>query len=308
MNKRLGILMDDIATLNPKKDSSLAMLEEAKRRNYEVFYFKITDLYFENDTVWAELDSHLHGNDELVNLNSLDALLFRTDPPVNDQYLYATYLLELAEKRGLLIINSPVGIRNANEKLFALNFADCIPPTIIAAKKEIIKKFLEQHKDIVVKPLNGMGGRGIFRIKQGDHNFNSILDLSTNNQNTHVMAQKFIPEISAGDKRILLINGEPVEHGLARIPAIDDFRGNLAAGASNKVFKITEEDQKLINKISDQLRENKLYFVGVDIIGNYITEINVTSPTCIREIEAGSDEKITEKLFDFLEQQSINRQ
>jgi glutathione synthase len=312
MEKTLGILMDPIASINPYKDSSLAMLQAAQTRGFKLLYFTAHDLFYADNTVraaaheltvydstdkWFKLDNA----QEIILHKDLDVLLFRTDPPVDLQYFYLTYLLELAQNAGLLIINSPAGVREANEKLFTLNFPPCIAPTMVTSNQQQIKKFISQYNDIIVKPLNCMGGKSIFRIKKDDVNTNVILDTITNNGSQTIMAQKFIPEITHGDKRILLINGEPFKYGIARVPATGDFRGNLVAGATTQGFKLSAKDLELCNNIADTLKKYQLYFVGIDVIGDYITEINVTSPTCIKEMLAIHNIDVADLLMKFIE-------
>lgn len=310
--KNIGILMDPIESINITKDSSFSMIQEAQRRGYIVHYFTKNDLFFKNNTIFANtkiivINKNLtpwfkFTKQITIDINQqLDLLLFRTDPPFDNTYLSLTYLLELAEIKGLTIVNSPLAIRNANEKLSALLFKDIYPDTIVTSNIAEIKKFIEQYKHIIVKPLNYMGGKMIFNLKLHDPNINVVLETITDYETKIIMAQRFLPEISSGDKRVLLINGEPVEYGLARIPSSDDFRGNLKAQASEKTFKLTEIEYELCAKVANYCKQNKLYFVGLDIIGKYITEINVTSPTCIQEIDNAFHINISSKLFDVFE-------
>jgi len=230
--------------------------------------------------------------------------LMRKDPPFDLNYIYSTYVLELAEKSGVLVINKPQALRGANEKVFTSLFPECIPPTLFSMDMHRLKKFVQQQKHAVLKPLDAMGGRSIFMVQEGDQNLNVILETLTKNNSEMITAQKFIPEISKGDKRILLIDGEPIPYGLARIPTKDDPRGNLAAGGKGEVFKLTKRDYWLCEQVAPTFKAMGLFFVGLDVIGDYITEINVTSPTCIREIEAGSNIKIAAQFIDRLDIQS----
>jgi glutathione synthase len=295
MSRRLGVVMDPISQINIKKDTSFALLLAAQARGWSLHYLEQGDLYLLNGRVhgrsraltvrddpasWFTLgDSH-----EAPLAEQLDVVVMRKDPPFDQEYLYSTYLLEMAEADGLRVINRPGSIRDANEKLFAAWFPQCTPPTLVSRDMALIKRFLGEHGRIVVKPLDGMGGAGVFRIDQGDPNTSSILEtLSQRGQQT-IMAQRFIPEISAGDKRILLLHGKPVDHCLARIPAAGEARGNLAAGGTGVVQPISERDCWIAQQVAPKLLEKGLIFVGLDVIGDYLTEINVTSPTCLREI------------------------
>jgi len=313
MTIKLGIIMDPIASINTKKDSSFAMLLEAQQRGYEIHYMEMADLFIENNqamastqrlslkdnpTHWYQLIDPAPG---IHSLSDLDVILMRKDPPFDMEYIYATYILELAEQAGTMIINKPASLRDANEKLFTHQFPDCTVPTLVSRNKHQFKQFLDQHKDIIVKPPGGMGGHSIFRIKENDHNFNVILETMTDHGKHYIMAQRFIPEITRGDKRILLINGTPVDYALARIPPEGETRGNLAAGGSGVGVPLSERDYWLCEQIAPRLKSMGLIFVGMDVIGDYITEINVTSPTCIRELDAMYELNISSLLFDEIE-------
>ena len=299
MSRRLGVVMDPIAQINIKKDTSFALLLAAQARGWSLVYFEQADLYLQNGTAcgrgraltvrddpadWYSLGDPV----EAPLASQLDALLMRKDPPFDQEYLYSTYLLELAEADGLRVVNRPVSIRDANEKLYAAWFPQCTPPTLVSRDMARIRRFLAEHGRIVVKPLDGMGGTGVFRIDQGDPNTGSILETLTQRGQQTIMAQRFIPEISAGDKRILLLHGEVVDHCLARIPAAGEARGNLAAGGKGVVQPISAKDRWIAEQIAPKLLEKGLIFVGIDVIGDYLTEINVTSPTCLREIAAAT--------------------
>tara|TARA_B100002019_G_C21244345_1_gene587456 strand:- start:801 stop:1766 length:966 start_codon:yes stop_codon:yes gene_type:complete len=309
-NKKLGIVMDPIATINPKKDSSLAMLLAAQDRGFELFYFTQSDLLIDEGkpygfasaltvenslTDWFTLEEA-----KRIQLNELDVILMRVDPPVDQQFIYTTIILEAAEKLGTLIVNKPSSLRSCNEKIFATEFPQCCPKTIITSKRDVIKDFHRQNKDIILKPLDGMGGKSIFRAKEGDLNLAVIIETLTDNSNRSILAQKYIPEISQGDKRILLINGEPIKYCLARMPSKGETRGNLAAGGVGRVQKLSENDLQICSKISPKLKDLGLFFVGIDVIGDYLTEINCTSPTCIREINDQSGIDASHNLMDFI--------
>ena len=226
----------------------------------------------------------------------------RKDPPFDMDYIYATYLLEQAEISGVMVVNKPSSLRDANEKLFALNFSDCIPKTLVSSNIEQLIAFINDNEEAVVKPLDGMGGKDIYKLKIGDENINEVLLRITNQGQRYIMAQEFLPEIKHGDKRILLINGIPIDYALARLPAEGSFKGNLAAGAKGVGQSLTERDRYLCKKIAPMLIEKELIFVGLDVIGDYITEINVTSPTCIRELDKQFDLNISAQLLDAIEE------
>ena len=295
MSRQLGIVMDDINAINIKKDSSFAMLLAAQAKGWALFYMQQQDLFlhegvifaslsplvvFDDDKRWFEL-----GDTTLSKLSMLDVILMRKDPPFDMEYIYTTYLLEQAKRAGVLVVNDPQSLRDANEKLFTAWFPQCCPETLVTRQAHLIKRFFEQHNDIILKPLDGMGGRSVFRIKQGDPNFNVIVETLTHRGSTSVMAQRFIPEITDGDKRILMINGKPVPYALARIPKEDENRGNLAAGGRAKGQPLDDRDRWLCDQVGPTLRKKGLLFVGLDVIGAYLSEINVTSPTCIRELD-----------------------
>ncbi|UUC50825.1 glutathione synthase [Pseudomonas citronellolis] len=311
MSVRLGIVMDPIASINFKKDSSLAMLLAAQARGWTLFYMEQQDLYqkanaarakirplkvFDDVERWYELDQEID-----LPLAELDVILMRKDPPFNNEYIYSTYLLEQAERAGTLVVNRPQSLRDCNEKFFATLFPQCTPPTLVTRRADILREFAAEHRDIILKPLEGMGGTMIFRHREGDPNLSVILETLTLHGHQQIMAQRYIPEIKDGDKRILMIDGEPVEYCLARIPAQGETRGNLAAGGRGVAQPLTERDRWIAQQVGPQLRERGLLFVGLDVIGDYLTEINVTSPTCIREIDKAYDTRIGERLMDAIE-------
>lgn len=313
MKLKIGIVMDPIEAINFKKDSSLAMLLEAQSRGWELFYMEQPDLYLAHDIARAKMkplkvfnnsDSWYQLNDaEDLPLDSLDAILMRKDPPFDMNYIYSTYVLEKAEEKGTIIINKAQSLRDANEKLFTNNFAQCMPPTLVSSQEEHIKAFYQQHNDIILKPLDGMGGASVFRIKPDDSNLSVIIETLTNHGTKLTMAQRFIPEIKQGDKRILLINGEPVPYALARIPAKGETRANLAAGGEGVGVELTERDRWICEQVAPLLKAKGLIFVGIDVIGDYLTEVNVTSPTCIRELDKQYNINISALLMDWLEEQ-----
>lgn len=309
---KLGIVMDPIDQITIKKDSSFAMLLAAQLRGWELIYMEQADLFLDDGEVKArcrDLDVKddpsnwfTLGEEQTRSLKTLDVILMRKDPPFDMEYIYSTYLLELAEAEGVLVVNKPQSLRDANEKLFTAWFPECCPPYLVTRDADRIKTFLDQHKDIIVKPLDGMGGVSIFRVKENDPNFNVIIETLTDNGKRQIMVQRFIPEITEGDKRVLLIEGKPVDYALARIPAKGETRGNLAAGGSSQGVALTDHDRWICEQLGPKLREKGLIFVGLDIIGDYLTEINVTSPTCIRELDALYDLDIASDLMDAIEQ------
>lgn len=311
MTIKLGIVMDPIADINIKKDSSFAMLLEAQSRGYELYYLEMADLYLLDGKAYGQakvltvrdVKGDHYGFRESVTLplSDLDVILMRKDPPFDTEFIYATYMLERAEDEGTLIVNKPQSLRDANEKLFTSWFADFIPPTLVTRSEQKIRDFYQEHQDIIVKPLDGMGGSSIFRVKQGDPNLGVIIETLTNHGECYAMIQAFIPDISNGDKRILIVDGEPMPYCLARIPAKGETRGNLAAGGRGEARPLTDADWRIARAIGPKLKEKGLIFVGLDVIGECVTEINVTSPTCIKEIEAEFDVNITGALFDAIE-------
>ncbi|SDU31801.1 glutathione synthase [Pseudomonas pohangensis] len=310
MNIRLGIVMDPIADISFKKDSSLAMLLAAKTLGWSLFYMEQRDLYqkageararmrplqvFDNPQHWFELDSELDQP-----LSSLNVILMRKDPPFDNEFVYSTYLLEQAERDGVLIVNRPQSLRDCNEKLFATLFPQCTPPTLVSRRADILREFAEEQRDVILKPLDGMGGTSIFRHRQGDPNLSVILETLTANGSQQIMAQRYLPAIKDGDKRILMIDGEPVPYCLARIPAQGETRGNLAAGGRGEARPLSARDLEIASLVGPELRARGLLFVGLDVIGDFLTEINVTSPTCIREIDNAFDTQIGEKLMQVI--------
>jgi len=303
--------MDPIESITPKKDSSLAMLLEAERRGAEIHYLQQADLKllageaFGTSTILNVRD-HLSdwftlGREQEIPLGELDVILMRKDPPFDMEYIYTSYILERAEDAGALIVNRPQSLRDMNEKAYTAWFGECAPMTMVTRSMSEMKAFLQEYGRIVVKPLDGMGGKSIFVVAAGDQNANVIFETLTDNGSQYAMAQVFIPEISEGDKRILLIDGEPIPYALARIPSPDDNRGNLVVGAIGKGLELDERDRWICDQVGPVLKERGVIFAGIDVIGDYLTEINVTSPTGIREIDTAFDLNIAGTLFDAIE-------
>lgn len=311
MTIKLGILMDPIKDINIKKDSSFAMLMEAQSRGYEMYYLEMNDLYLEHGHSYARVskvtvkndpnDYYQLGEPQEIRLSDLDVLLMRKDPPFDTEFIYATYLLERAEDEGLLVVNKPQSLRDCNEKLYTAWFADLTPATLVTRREDKIREFYATHKDMILKPLDGMGGSSIFRVKEGDANVGVIIETLTQLNTVYAMAQAFVPDISNGDKRILIVDGEPMPYCLARIPAKGETRGNLAAGGRGEARPLSDTDWEIARRIGPTLKEKGLIFVGLDVIGDKVTEINVTSPTCIKEIEAAFDVDITGALMNAIE-------
>lgn len=315
---KLGIVMDPISSINIKKDSSFAMLEAAQKRGWQIHYMEMNDLYLYTGEARARTrllsvqhdKNHwfdFNGEQDLA-LHDLDVILMRKDPPFDTEYIYATYILERAEEHGTLIVNKPQSLRDCNEKLFTAWFPELTPDTLVTRNAERIREFHAKHNDVILKPLDGMGGSSIFRIKPDDANVAVIIETLTEHGNRYCMAQNFIPAIKQGDKRILVVDGEPVPFCLARIPKKGETRGNLAAGGSGEARPLTESDWKIARTVAPVLKKKGLIFVGLDVIGDRLTEINVTSPTCIREIEdAFPQVSITTMLMDAIEARLKNR-
>jgi len=295
MTIKIGVVMDPIANINYKKDSTLAMLWAAQARDWQIYYMEQKDLFLEQGiakasmahlTVFHDPDSCYSMNEpEVHELADLDVILMRKDPPFDNEFIYTTYILEQAERCGTLIVNRCQSLRDCNEKIFATQFPQCCPPVLVSADSKRLKAFYHEHQDVIFKPLDGMGGTSIFRVKVDDPNVNVILETLTDYGRETIMAQRYLPEIVDGDKRLLLINGEVIPHAVARIPTGDETRGNLAAGGTARPQPLSDRDHWIAEQIGPTLKEKGLLFVGLDIIGDYLTEINVTSPTCIRELD-----------------------
>ena len=300
MKIKLGIVMDSLSDINVKKDSSFAMMLAAQKLGWEIHVIYQSDLYTNNQiakaysritTVKDNPDNWFnHTVEQDIELSTLDAIIMRKDPPFDMEYITSTYILELAEQSGTLIVNKPDSLRNNNEKMFIAQFPQCCTPFLVSRNSKrlrdfVTKRFNEAEQDVILKPLDGMGGASIYRVNPQDPNLSVILETVTEYDNRTVMAQQFIPEIVHGDKRVLLINGEAVPYALARIPASGETRGNLAAGASGVGMELSERDHWICQQIGPTLKQQGILFAGIDIIGDYLTEINITSPTCIRELD-----------------------
>ena len=312
MGVKVGVVMDPIESIIVKKDTTLAMLLAAQKRGWVIHYMLQSNLYMDQGLPRAKMQTLSVMDDEQdwfklgihsdQALAELDVILMRKDPPFNLDYIYSTYILEQAQREGTLIVNDPQSLRDCNEKFFATQFPQCCPPVLVAASESKLKAFHEEHEDVIYKPLDGMGGTSIFRAKKDDANLSVIIETLTNGGSRQIMAQKYIPEIKDGDKRILLIDGNPVEYCLARVPAIGESRGNLAAGGSGIAQKLTDRDRWICEEVSPALKERGLLFVGLDVIGEYLTEINITSPTCVREIDRAQNLDISDDLMDCIQE------
>lgn len=311
MSIKLGIVMDPIEEITFKKDSSLAMLWAAQQKGWELWYMEQQHLFSRDGKAKATMaplqvamdeDKWFErGEYETHDLADLDVILMRKDPPFDNEFIYTTYLLEQAEKEGSLIVNKPQSLRDFNEKLFATHFPQCCPPVLVSKHEQLLRDFHREQGDVIFKPLDGMGGSQIYRIKEDGLNLGVIIETLTEHGQQTIMAQKYIPEIVDGDTRILLIDGEPVPYGLARIPTKGETRGNLAAGGRGEGRPLTDHDYWICEQIAPTLKEKGLLFVGLDVIGQYLTEINVTSPTCIRELNDQYGLDIGMQLMDAIE-------
>lgn len=295
MSIKLGIVMDPIESIKIKKDSSFAMFLAAQARDWEIYYLQQHDLSLRDGRCQARIRRlEVEDNpkrwyrflgEERVLLDSLDVVLMRKDPPFDMEYIYTTYLLEQAELRGCLVVNRPASLRDANEKLFTSLFPQCCPPTLVTRQARALRDFACEQQDIILKPLGGMGGASVFRVRQNDPNLSVIIETLTRHGAEYTMAQRFIPEITSGDKRILMVDGEAIPYALARIPAEGETRGNLAAGGRGEGVPLSEHDRWIADQVGPELKKRGILFAGLDVIGDYLTEINVTSPTCIRELD-----------------------
>lgn len=317
MNKKktlkIGIVMDPIQLIKVEKDSSFAILLEAQKRNHQIHYIEMNDLYLKKNQAYArtrfikiqkKIKNHFNFiQEQNISLNELDVILMRKDPPFNMEFIYATYILERAEKNGVLIINKPKSLRDCNEKIFASLFDKFTPDTLVTRNISQMYNFWKKYKDVIIKPLDNMGGTNVFRIKENDTNFLVISEIMTNYEKKYCMIQSYLPSVKYGDKRILIINGKVIPWCVARIPKKDETRANIAAGGKAQIKKLDEKDWEIANYLSPILKEKGLIFVGLDIIGDKLTEINVTSPTCICEIELNINISITGMLMDYIENQ-----
>lgn len=317
MTISLGVVMDPIAGITFYKDTTLALLLAAQERGWDLHYMEQADLYllqgearastralFVADKAdgWYEL-----GPREDKPLGEINVILMRKDPPFDNEYIYSTYILEAAQNQGSLVLNNPQSLRDCNEKVFATQFPQCCPPVLVSRNSPQLRDFHRQHGDVIFKPLDGMGGSSIFRCRADDPNVGVILETLTGHGQQLIMAQRYIPEISAGDKRILVIDGEPVPYCLARIPAQGETRGNLAAGGTGVAQPLTEQDYWIVSQVAETLKQKGLLFVGLDVIGNYLTEINVTSPTCAREIDKAHNTGIGERFMTVIAERLANK-
>ena len=312
MTIKVGIVMDPIDTITYKKDTSLALLWAAQRKGWELFYMEQSDLFIDSGVARARMapisvqmdpeNWFTRGEYAVSALSELDVILMRKDPPFDNEFLYTTYLLAMAEAEGTLVVNRTQSLRDFNEKVFATHFPQCCPPLLVTRRDELLRAFHAEHKDVIFKPLDGMGGSSIFRIQEDGVNLGVIIETLTQRGKQTIMAQRYLPQIKDGDKRILMINGEPIPYALARIPSAGETRGNLAAGGHGEGRPLTDRDRWICEQVGPTLREKGLLFVGLDVIGDYLTEINVTSPTCLRELDKQFGLDIGMQLMDCIEQ------
>jgi glutathione synthase len=311
MTLNIAVVMDPIESIKIKKDSTIAILWAAQARGHRLWYLEQDDLFIRDGVAWGDLAPldvfedrerwFARGDREARPLRDMDVILMRKDPPFDMDFVYSTYILEKAEQDGVLVVNRPASLRDCNEKIFATHFPQCMAPTLVSADMSRLRAFVHEQGDAILKPLDGMGGAGIFRLTAGGPNIGATLETLTALGTRPVMAQRYIPEIVDGDKRILMINGEPVPYCLARIPQGDEVRGNIAAGGRGEPRPLTERDRWIAAQVGPELKKRGLVFVGLDVIGDYLTEVNVTSPTCIREIEAVYHPGIADHLIATIE-------
>ena len=308
---KLGVVMDPISSINIKKDSTFEMIWQAQQLGWDVEYFEMNDLSIDNGRALGSARSlKVHQNkdhwfdlaqERTIELGDLDAILMRKDPPFDMEFVYSTYILELAEQQGALVVNSPAALRDCNEKAYCAWFPEVCPETVITRSSAQLRAFLDLHNDIILKPLDGMGGASIFRVQQGSANISVIIETLTNHETSYAMAQRYLPEIKQGDKRILMVDGKPVDYSLARIPAQGETRGNLAAGGTGVAQALSDSDREIAAIVGPELKKRNILFAGLDVIGDRLTEINVTSPTCIKEINAQFDTNIALDLLRAIE-------
>jgi len=311
VTRKIGVLMDPIENIKVEKDTSLAMMLAAQKKGWELFYFQRQDLsmrdgipaatvqpvtVFDNKEHWFDLAPA-----SSMPLQQLDCILMRLDPPFDMNYVFTTYFLQRAQDLGTLVVNDPAALRDINEKMFTAWFPECCPPTLVTSANALLRDFHREHGDIIVKPLDGMGGASIFRLKADDPNVSVVLETMTDFGDRQIMAQRYIPEIVDGDKRILVVDGVPVSHALARMPAAGETRGNLAAGGTGVAGPLTDRDRQIAETIGPVLVDKGVLFAGVDVIGDWVTEINVTSPTCARELDAQCGLDIGTQFIEALE-------
>ena len=311
MTIKFGMVMDPIGQINIKKDTSFAMLLEAQSRGWELHYMELNDLFLCNGQAFAKTRTlkverdqrqwHQFIGEQEIHLADLDVILMRKDPPFNQEYIYATYILEQAERQGVYVVNKPQSLRDANEKMYTAWFPQCCTDTLVARDPQKIRAFLDRHKQIILKPLDGMGGASIFYVRENDPNLSVILETMTEHATRFIMAQQYLPAVKDGDKRILMVNGEPVPYCLARIPASGESRGNLAAGGRGEGRELSDRDRWIAEQVGPTLRDKGLVFVGLDVIGDYLTEVNVTSPTCVQELDKQFGINISGQLMDHIQ-------
>lgn len=311
MTYSVGFVMDPISSVKPHKDTSFAMMLEAQKRGATIYYMEQSDMYLDNGKAMASVrkvtvrdqatDFYDLSPRETLALSDINVLMMRKDPPFDSEFLYATQMLSLAEAEGSLVVNNPQALRDYNEKLFTSWFPELIPATLVTRNPQLVRDFHAKHEDIICKPLDGMGGASIFRVKPDGNNLGVIIETLTKNGTQQMMVQEYLPAIKEGDKRVLIVDGEVMPYCLARLPTKGETRGNLAAGGTGRPQAISESDRALAEAIAPVLKKNRIIFVGLDVIGDRITEINITSPTCVREIEAHFDISIMGKLFDAIE-------
>ena len=312
LKMKLGVVMDPIETINFKKDSTLAMMIEAQRKGHEIIYITPDSLFINSGISYASSNKMEDRNDPsdwftkeeetIIELSELDSILMRQDPPFNSGYIYNTYVLEMAARQGVNIFNNPRSLRDCNEKVYATEFPQCCTKHLVTSRKDFLTDFVLENKDTVIKPLDGMGGASIFRVKANDPNLNVILETITDHFTEKVMIQEFIPEITEGDKRILIVDGKPMSASIARVPAEGELRGNLAAGASAVAKSLSDRDLWICEEVGPSLVEKGLLLVGLDIIGDYLTEINVTSPTCFKEYKELCDIDVAKIFIESVEE------
>ena len=309
--KVLGVLMDPIGSIKPYKDTTLHILLAAQERGWSVLYFEMADIWLrdgvalgrgrslevmDDKKAWFDL-----GEPEQVKLGDLSAILMRKDPPFDLEYITATYILERAQAQGALVVNDPASLRDCNEKMFTAWFPQCTPPTLFARDAQLLRAFHAEHQDVIYKPVDGMGGMGIFHVDPSARNLGAVIEELTRHGTRVIVAQKYLPAIKDGDKRILVVDGKPIPYCLARIPLAGETRGNLAAGGRGEPRPLTKRDEWIAAQVGTDLKKRGLLFVGLDVIGDYLTEINVTSPTCAREIDAKYEQDIGGQLIRAIE-------
>ncbi|MBI5448082.1 MAG: glutathione synthase [Gammaproteobacteria bacterium] len=308
---KICVIMDPIENISPKKDTSFAILLAAQERKWPIYYAEIHDLYLKGENAFAQV-KQLRVTDHEKNwfsiektehlaLDFFDVIFMRKEPPIDQTYLHATQILDFAEKKGVRVYNKPQSLRDYNEKLFIHHFSHLAPETLISANQMELRRFISTHQICVCKPLDGMGGESIFKVQNDDPNLSVILEILTQKNQKHIVCQRYIPDITQGDKRIILINGEPIPYALARLPQKGETRGNLAAGGSAQGVALSKNDNKICEEVGPFLKKNGILLAGLDVIGDYLTEINITSPTCVRELEGMFKIDITEKILQAID-------